>query len=286
MSEKTKKYTGTFLFELISAAVITCSVIPGFNSIGHLLFQVSATAVIIVFYLLLVDSSKITPVTVAHSLIFMTVYWIAVAIYKQVMLHIKTDDNSFNWRFIFYYDKPALLLVAFMTVIGFFAVKYIFRFNDEKFCKEYKSFLKIVLIAFLAYYFIVLFYCFFLSRNQSATRPEVNFIPFDFFRLMKEGNYEYEYYFLMFGNIAVFFPLGLLLTALFNGKHKILLVILPFVISGGIELLQYIFRYGWPDIDDVIFNVLGFYIGVILKICIDKIIYKVSKGKIKSVFIF
>lgn len=276
----------TAYYEIISALIITFSVVPGFNNIGKLFLQTFLTAFIVIAFLSVADRTKIKPDTVGRSLIIMTVFWVCFALYKQVLSHIHAGDKSLNWRFIFYYDKPAMLLVAYMAAIAFFAVMYIIKYDNIEFARQYRSFMKITLTAFLIFYFLVLFYCFFLSRNQWSAKPHVNFVPFDFFRLMKEGNYEYEFYFLAFGNVAVFFPLGLLLAALFKGRFKALLVISPFIISGGVELCQYIFRYGWPDIDDVIFNVFGFYLGVLLKILLDKIIQKASKGKINSVFTF
>ena len=83
---------------------------------------------------------------------------------------------------------------------------------------------------------------------------------------------DYERLVLFLGNIAIFVPLGFLLCHRLNrGVLRIVLVLLPFVLSTAIEISQYYFGMGHPDIDDVILNVIGFYIGVLLKILFDKV---------------
>ena len=72
--------------------------------------------------------------------------------------------------------------------------------------------------------------------------------------------------------ICLFVPLGYLLYHRLNrGGLKTVLVLLPFVLSTTIEVSQFYFGMGYPDIDDVILNVIGFYIGVLLKLLFDKV---------------
>ena len=86
------------------------------------------------------------------------------------------------------------------------------------------------------------------------------------------GSLDYERLILFLGNIAIFVPLGYLLCHRLNrGGLKTVLVLLPFVLSTAIEVSQYYFGMGHPDIDDVILNVIGFYIGVLLKLLFDKV---------------
>lgn len=281
-----KSKVKTAYYEIISALVITFSVVPGFENIGKLFLQVFLTSGIVIAFLSIADRNKIKPETTSHSLIVMTVYWIIRALIKQIKLHNLNGDRTLKWRHIFYYDRPAMLLVVFMTAIAFYAFLYIKYYDNEEYVRDYKKFQKIAFPSFLIFYFFILIYCFFLVRNQSAERQAINFIPFDFFRLMKNADYEYELIFLLFGNIAIFFPLGLLLSVLLKGKYKAFLIAFPFIISIGIETIQYFFRLGMPDIDDVIFNVFGFFLGVLVKYLFDTAMKKVSKGKINSVFTF
>ncbi len=59
-------------------------------------------------------------------------------------------------------------------------------------------------------------------------------------------------------NIWLFIPLGTILYSLFP-QSKILLI--PLVVSFGIELVQYYTGLGWCDIDDIVSNSLGGAIG-------------------------
>lgn len=283
MAENIKRKLHKVFYEIISAAVITYSVVPGFRNIGHLFYQIMLTALIIIIYLLVADSKKIKPVTVSHSLIFMTVYWITYALISQIKLHIKTGDNSFTWYFLFYYDKPTMLIVAYFAVFLFFAVKLLSQYNDLEFISQYKKFQKTALASFAAYYLLIIFYCFYLVRADGDANSPVNLIPFNVFNVMKAGDFEYEFIFLFFGNIGIFLPLGILVPVFV--KKKPIIIVLPFVISIGVEVSQYFLHNGQPDIDDVILNVIGYYLGYLFKFLFDKAVCKYSKGTINSVFL-
>ena len=76
---------------------------------------------------------------------------------------------------------------------------------------------------------------------------------------------------LFFGNIAIFVPLGyLLFHSLKRGRRKIILAVLPIFLSSAIEISQYYFGMGHPDVDDVLLNVIGFYIGALMKMLLDR----------------
>ncbi len=64
------------------------------------------------------------------------------------------------------------------------------------------------------------------------------------------------------GNIVIFVPLGIYFP-LFNHKAKrIQTVLWVFLFSAIVESIQYIFRLGIGDIDDIILNVFGGVIGL------------------------
>ena len=58
-------------------------------------------------------------------------------------------------------------------------------------------------------------------------------------------------------NILVFIPFGVF----FTGKRWKWLLLTAFLLSAGIEAVQFAFNLGWCEIDDVICNVLGAAIG-------------------------
>lgn len=90
-----------------------------------------------------------------------------------------------------------------------------------------------------------------------------NFIPFKIFydsyiSHIKYGNYTY-FIISLLGNIVLFIPYGFLLPSLYEIKGKYV-VLLGFSLSLFIELSQ-LFLPRWTDIDDIILNTFGTFIG-------------------------
>lgn len=71
----------------------------------------------------------------------------------------------------------------------------------------------------------------------------------------------------LLGNIVVFIPFGFLLPAMWpkgEKHHPIAAVLVTVTFSVVVELLQYLTRSGIADIDDVILNSIGGFLGYIL----------------------
>lgn len=90
-----------------------------------------------------------------------------------------------------------------------------------------------------------------------------NFIPFKIFydsyiSHIKYGNYTY-FIISLLGNIVLFIPYGFLLPSLYEIKAKHV-VLLGLSLSLFIELSQ-LFLPRWTDIDDIILNTFGTFIG-------------------------
>lgn len=67
-------------------------------------------------------------------------------------------------------------------------------------------------------------------------------------------------------NVALFYPFGLLLSFIdieFLKKKRWTILIFSLLFSTCIEIVQYTFRLGYAEIDDVIHNTLGAGIGII-----------------------
>lgn len=94
---------------------------------------------------------------------------------------------------------------------------------------------------------------------------QYNIIPLDTIRLyIRSINYlpNKNWIINLLGNIAVFVPFGLILPILVNKLRsywKLMLYFIPTV--GVIELSQMLLRVGSCDVDDVILNVIGVWIG-------------------------
>ena len=101
-------------------------------------------------------------------------------------------------------------------------------------------------------------------RSYSAL-PEYNLVPFKTI-LNLIINFKYfdleVWIYNLFGNIAAFMPLGLLLPAVMGMKRKLAAtVIFSLVFLLAAETAQLIFRVGVFDIDDIILNMLGVLLG-------------------------
>lgn len=64
----------------------------------------------------------------------------------------------------------------------------------------------------------------------------------------------------IFGNLLVYMPLEYFLVELFNIKNASIIFVISFAIIITIELLQYIFKIGVLDIDDLILSTFGMMI--------------------------
>ena len=74
----------------------------------------------------------------------------------------------------------------------------------------------------------------------------------------------WQFFRLFIGNIGWFVPFGFMLTALLKKKVFIKVVTLGFTFSFSIEMLQYVFRKGVAELDDLILNVFGAVLGYFL----------------------
>lgn len=98
-------------------------------------------------------------------------------------------------------------------------------------------------------------------RDSNPEARNVNLIPFftiaEYLQFIFGGN-RITGIANIFGNIIIFLPLGYISALLFPKMRKLTrILLLSFVFSLVIEVLQYIFACGSADIDDVILNILG-----------------------------
>ncbi len=271
---------------LICSVLLIISVIPGFNLIGNLFLQVVVTCLCVVVVNLISDKLiKADPETISGSLELMLIFWIIAALCRQIYIHILTKDYSFRWLHLFYFDKPALIFIVFFVSILYYIFKLIKNKNNFSFIQSYKNYIRRTSLMFIIYYLIILVYSFFLVREVTLVRPEYNLKPFEMIIFtFSRGYIDYELIFLFLGNIAIFLPLGIFASAFI--KNKFILISVPVVISFVIELSQYFLGNGHPDIDDFILNVLGFYLGILIKKALDLLVNKLTKGQLSSFFIF
>jgi len=108
-----------------------------------------------------------------------------------------------------------------------------------------------------------------------------NLIPFKTIVSYIIGISKYKldvWFFNLFGNILAFMPMGFLLPIIFHTlKSFKRITTLTFLISFFLEMTQFLLKLGITDIDDVILNTLGGFLGYLLLILSRKILNQIMK---------
>lgn len=115
--------------------------------------------------------------------------------------------------------------------------------------------------------------------DYSTWRGTTNFVPFE--TIMRYINYS-QYFNMnlivvnLLGNLLIFTPMGFLLPLLSKRFRKVWPILLVgFMSSLAVETIQFIFRVGSTDIDDLILNTAGAWLGYLAY----KFILRFSKSK-------
>ncbi|WP_299512049.1 VanZ family protein [uncultured Rummeliibacillus sp.] len=127
----------------------------------------------------------------------------------------------------------------------------------------------------LGYWIVLLFYLYLLIDTvffARDARRSINLTPFD---MIAEQGFTLN----VWGNILMFIPLGIYFANWMKKFHfwKVLGAIIG--TSLGIEVLQYIFKRGASDIDDLLLNTAGGLIGILIYLVL-KVIFK-SKDRVR-----
>lgn len=125
----------------------------------------------------------------------------------------------------------------------------------------------------MAFYILGVLYITLINRTVDADIG-VRLIPFktyyellrDVFRALVNGDWtqiEYTIWSGLILNILLLVPFGILVPIVTNSKASaVKLILAGAIFSFSIEFLQLLTRRGWFDVDDIINNTLGAFIGV------------------------
>lgn len=135
--------------------------------------------------------------------------------------------------------------------------------------KGLKDGVKLWYIVLLLEYLFILVCAMFFLRNEKQNR-EYNFYPFwSYEAIMERQDYILPEIVM---NFVVFMPVGFLMSLLLVNKSFLKLFGIGLTISASIEFLQFIFKRGFCEIDDVVHNTVGFIIGCLICFGIRKVI--------------
>ena len=78
----------------------------------------------------------------------------------------------------------------------------------------------------------------------------------------------------VFWNVVLFIPIGILFMLFLTCKRKwVITIIIGFLLTTAIELIQLIFHRGYFEFDDIFHNTLGTVIGIGIYIVVIKLLY-------------
>ena len=279
------------LSSVLCALLLFMSILPVFlynMSISRQIAVVTSLALSVLYIMWLM---KIELKAIGKGMKYFMVAAVVITVIWQLWEQLKWVRWGYSfvrWRYIFYYDKPfdvAVVLTIFVLLPTALRVFRKGKKDTPEWREAYRYFLKNALTAGAILYIFILIFGFVLNR-PFGLNVEFNFVPFKTMLeyVFSDKAYAYENTYLFIGNVAILLPFGFWF-AIKNKKRRILLtLLLPIFVSCLIELSQLLLKNGHVDIDDVILNVLGFYLGVLLKKAVDLVRKKVTHGEETTIF--
>lgn len=127
---------------------------------------------------------------------------------------------------------------------------------------------KLIRLAFILYIIGVLFLTFIVRETMILRTPDNRGVVLEPFRevdaMLHQPNH-FFWFMQIFLNILLFVPLGFLLPIILERFRSLwLTTVTGFVFSTGIETMQYITGRGLTEVDDVINNTAGAFVGYVI----------------------
>lgn len=167
-----------------------------------------------------------------------------------------------------YFIRLSLIIIAsIFIIIGnlIYSNNYVEKLEDKNKIKRFS--LSIIFI----YYIILLFNMVIFARYNTIN--SFNLIPFKSIIEIFNNSNIYSIIINIFGNLLIFMPLEYFIIELFKINKFLLNFISSFLIILIIEIIQYIFKVGVLDIDDLILCTLGMMLFYIIYSKIKKEFY-------------
>ena len=106
--------------------------------------------------------------------------------------------------------------------------------------------------------------------NEQDGIQNINLVPFrSILPYLRNITEPYAFKNIM-GNVIIFIPLGFFVSNIFSKKiFKSIIICVAAILA--IECVEFIFKIGFFDIDDIILNLLGCLLGICVHLFLDKI---------------
>lgn len=156
---------------------------------------------------------------------------------------------------LFSYIHPVVIIVLWICVTSFVFFSLLLLRKQSVIIPRF------ILNLFLLVYSICLLILLFF-RPGGQVYDNWNLIPFSTIEFYLSGNVSFLIAFYnLAANIGVFIPFGF--AFMLTVKSRFMRFLIPFLSISTIELLQFITQRGSLDIDDLILNLIGVYIGYV-----------------------
>lgn len=152
-------------------------------------------------------------------------------------------------------------------------ITYLLRNNHR--IVFHKEFIHLVFII----YILCLYY---ILTNSDSGNSGINFIPFKEMFRYEFGSY--KFYKNIIGNIVMFIPFGYFASHYLNNRKCSTIIITTAIICTCTEGMQYYLGRVF-DIDDIILNVVGAFIGFLFYVAISAIVDRLPKFMKSDTFI-
>ncbi|EKN71605.1 hypothetical protein BABA_00330 [Neobacillus bataviensis LMG 21833] len=170
------------------------------------------------------------------------------------------------WLRLLSYLHPVVLAVVWMcvTILGFFLVYYV----RKETIQISKPIIKSILILYSCGLLVLLFF-----RPANQDYSQINWVPFKTIVQFLTGNGSFLIAFYnITANVLLFVPFGVAALLLNKKPSRLQLIFIPAFIILLIEITQHVTKRGSMDIDDLILNLLGVWIGYVLYPAIHKVV--------------
>ncbi|TYS59741.1 VanZ family protein [Sutcliffiella horikoshii] len=162
------------------------------------------------------------------------------------------------------YLHPVVLVVLFFCLLVVNLAIYLFVTKQQVLIRK-----SLLIVAFILYTLSLLVLLF--MRPSEPAYDNSNLVPLKTISMYLSGNADwFVSFYNLAANVGLFVPFGVLLA--FLTRNILIRAFLPFALISCIEITQLLTNRGSLDIDDLILNVLGFYIGYALVPIVRKIV--------------
>lgn len=160
-----------------------------------------------------------------------------------------------DWSFLFDIGIPSTFLIVLFALVGLVCLFILLIEKDKARIKRHISATLLIGCVLFVYSSTVIF------RPEGPTENIV-WIPFKSYYDAFRGQYHLLLENLL--NVLLFVPIGILFYLSQKNKSVILPIMISCLMSISIEVCQYIWMKGLCEVDDVIHNTLGCYLGYCL----------------------